>query len=375
MSHDGPSNRAVVRIVLVVAATLVALYLVYLLRKPITWIVVAGFIALAAATPVAWLSRRMRRGFAIAIVYIGIVLTPVLVAAVIVPPLVTEANNLVREVPNYVQDLRDFVDKNQRLRELEQDYNITEKLQEEAAKLPGKLGNAAGVLSDIGLGVVNSLFALITVLILSVFMLGSGGRFVDRTIRSRPANQQAMLRRGADRIGAAVSNYVAGALGQAVIAGVTAWIVLTILGVPYAPALALIMGLLDLIPLVGATLGAIAIGVVTLFNDFPLDTAIWAIWSIVYQQLENTVIQPRIQSAAVQVHPFAVLVAVLFGSTLFGVLGALLAIPVAAAIQISIREYKAYQAAVNAESIQPPPPQPGDATTGPDGPAPAPAPS
>ena len=99
------------------------------------------------------------------------------------------------------------------------------------------------------------------------------------------------------------------------------------------------MFLLDLVPLVGATLGAIMVGIVTLFNDFPTATIVWAIWSIVYQQIENTVIQPRIQARAVNVHPFVVLVAVLFGSTLFGVLGALVAIPVAAAIQIAVREY------------------------------------
>ena len=98
------------------------------------------------------------------------------------------------------------------------------------------------------------------------------------------------------------------------------------------------MFLLDLVPLVGATLGAIIVGVVTLFSDFPVDTIIWVIFSVIYQQVENTVIQPRIQARAVAVHPFVVLVSVLFGSTLFGVLGALLAIPVAAAIQITIRE-------------------------------------
>jgi predicted PurR-regulated permease PerM len=87
----------------------------------------------------------------------------------------------------------------------------------------------------------------------------------------------------------------------------------------------------------------VIVGVVTLFSDFPTDTIIWAVFSIVYQQVENTVIQPRIQSRAVAVHPFVVLVSVLFGSTLFGVLGALLAIPVAAAIQIAIREFAAFR--------------------------------
>ena len=96
-------------------------------------------------------------------------------------------------------------------------------------------------------------------------------------------------------------------------------------------------------PLVGATLGAILVGIITLFNDFPTDTIIWVIWSIVYQQVENNIIQPRIQARAVQVHPFVVLMSVLFGSTLFGVLGALLAIPVAAAIQISIIEYNRFR--------------------------------
>ena len=114
---------------------------------------------------------------------------------------------------------------------------------------------------------------------------------------------------------------------------------LLILGVPFALPLAVIVFLLDLVPLVGATLGAILVGIVTVFSDFPVDTIIWAIYAIIYQQVENNIIQPRIQARAVQLEPLIVLISVLFGSTLFGVLGALLAIPVAASIQITIREY------------------------------------
>jgi predicted PurR-regulated permease PerM len=138
---------------------------------------------------------------------------------------------------------------------------------------------------------------------------------------------------------------VAGALAQATVAGVTAFIVLSILGVPFATALAALIFVLDLIPLVGATIGAIVVAVVTVFNDFPADTIIWVIYSIVYQQVENNVIQPRIQSRAVNVHPFVVLLSVLFGATLFGVLGALLAIPLAATLQIATREYLRYREA------------------------------
>jgi predicted PurR-regulated permease PerM len=367
LSGDGPSIRAILRVVLVVVVVVLGLYMAYILRKPLTWIVIAGFIAIAVSGPIRWLQGRgAPRGLAIAGVYVGLILTPVLVGAVLVPPIVTEANNLAENVPAYAADIQEFVRDNKRLRDLEADYDITGQLQEQAAKLPAKLGGAAGVLSDIGLGLVNSLFAGITILILSVFMVGSGGRWLDRTIRQRPEAQQPMLRRTAEHIGAAVGSYCAGALGQALIAGITAWIVLSILGVPYAPALALIVALLDLVPLVGASLGAVVVGIVTLFSDFPTDTLIWAAWSVAYQQIENTVIQPRIQSKAVQVAPFAVLVAVLFGSTLFGVLGALLAIPFAAAIQITLREYRAYRTLAREAAIAAPGTGP---TTPPAGPA------
>ena len=116
---------------------------------------------------------------------------------------------------------------------------------------------------------------------------------------------------------------------------------------PTPSALALIIALLDLIPLVGATVGAFLVGLVTIFNDFPTATIVWVIWSIIYQQIENTVIQPRIQSHTVKVQPIVVLIAVLFGSSLFGVLGALLAIPAAATIQICIREYRQYRSALD----------------------------
>jgi predicted PurR-regulated permease PerM len=137
----------------------------------------------------------------------------------------------------------------------------------------------------------------------------------------------------------AVGNYVAGALAQATVAGITTFIVLKILGVPFAAALAVVVFFFDLIPLVGATIAAIIVGIVTVFVNFPTATIVWAIWAVIYQQLENNVIQPQIQRRAVDVHPFVVLVSVLFGSALFGVPGALLAIPVAASAQIAALEW------------------------------------
>ena len=138
------------------------------------------------------------------------------------------------------------------------------------------------------------------------------------------------MRKALEHMGKAVGAYVGGVIAQATVAAVLAYIVLIILGVPFAAALAIIIFFADLVPLIGATIGAVIVGVVTVFADFPTATIVWAIYSIIYQQVENTLIQPQIQKRAVNVHPFIVLVAVLFGSTLLGVLGALVAIPIAA---------------------------------------------
>ena len=336
----GPAPRAVVRTTVIVLGVMLALYVIYLLRKPITWVVIAAFIAIAISGPINALDRRIhRRGLAVTAVYLALVLLPLGLLALIVPPMARQGAALGRDLPGYASQATETIRSNATLRGLEQDFNLTEKIQEQAGKLPAKIGDAAGILGHVGVSLVNSIFALVTILILSVFLVGSGRRWVDAAITLYPPPQAARLRRTVERIGAAIGAYVAGALAQATIAGVTAFIVLSILGVPFAAALAVLVAAFDLIPLVGATIGAVVVGVVTLFSDFPTATIVWTIWSVVYQQIENTLIQPQIQRRAVDVHPFVVLVAVLCGSTLFGVLGALLAIPLAASVQIVIREF------------------------------------
>jgi predicted PurR-regulated permease PerM len=362
------------RVVAVVMVAALAVYVLYLLKKPIGWLVLAAFIAIAVSGPVALLEKRLRRGLSIAIVYVGVIMIPVLIGAVLVPPLVEQANNLATNAPQYARDLTNTVQNNKTLHNLDQKYDLTAKIREQAANLAGKVGDAAGVLADVGAGIVSSIFAGVTILILSIFMVGAAPRWRRAFVRLQPHSRAKALNRMFDRTGNAVGGYVRGAALQALIAGVSSWVVLEILGVPYPVALALIIFLLDLVPLVGATLGAVIVGLVTLFTDFPTATIVWGIWSVIYQQIENTVIQPRIQSRAVQVEPFVVLVAVLFGSTLFGVFGALLAIPAAATIQIAIYEYSLYRRErleldPDEESpADPPPPDPA-------GPPPAPAPA
>jgi predicted PurR-regulated permease PerM len=344
------ATRTVVRTVLIVITAVLTLYVLYLLRKPISWLIIAAFIAVAAAGPVNALQRWMKRGFAIVLVYLSIVLIPIGLGALLIPPLVNQVGNLASNAPSYVQDVKNYVDKNETLRNINQKYDITDKLEEEAGKLAaGKLGDAAGVLRDIGFRLVSSIFAGVTIFILSIFMVAAGPRWLHRFIEMQRPEHAERIERTLRRIANAVGNYVGGALLQATIAALTSFVVLTLLGVPFAGPLAVVIFVFDLIPVVGATIAAFLAALVTVVVDFPLTTIIWVVFAIVYQQVENYLIQPQIQRRATEIEAFVVLVAVLFGSTLFGIIGALLAIPTAASIQIAIHEYSLYRADLRAE--------------------------
>jgi predicted PurR-regulated permease PerM len=285
----------------------------------------------------------MPRGLAIGTVYLALLGVIVALGLLLIPPIVSQVNKLADHAPKYAQDVQDYVKKNKKLRKLEDDYNITDKLQTESEKLPEKLGGAAGLLKDIGFGIVNSVFALVTILVLTAFMLGSGPRWRESFLSLQPPDRRERIGRILDRMSSAVSSYVIGAFTVSLIDGLAAFVMLTILGVPFAAPLAIVMGVMSLIPLVGATIGAVIVGIVTAFSDFPTDTIVWVIYAVAYQQFENNLIQPQVQKRTVRVHPFVVLVSVLCGATLLGVLGALVAIPVAASIEILVKEWWRYR--------------------------------
>ena len=333
------SVRSILRVVVTVVASALALVLIYLLRSPLSWLFYALFLSVAVSVPVNRLSRRMRRGSAIGIVYVGVILIPIIIGLILVPPVVRGASDLVTSLPAYVQDLNETIADSDKLQQANENFGLTDKLDSLAASAASSLDDAALALADIGAGVVGSIFSIFTILVMAMFMSARGENWMDTFLATRPEHEAVALRRAFSRMVTAISGYVGGALAQATVAGFAAFIMLEILGVPGPLALALVIALVDLIPMVGATLGAIVVGIVTLFTDFPTATIIWTIFAIVYQQFENYVVQPRIQSKAVQLDPFLIVIAALFGGTLFGVVGALLAIPVAASIQIVIREY------------------------------------
>lgn len=336
-----PTFRAIFRVVTVVVVSALSLYLIYRLRQPIGWLLAAAFIAVAVTPPVNRLSKHMPRGAAIALIYVVVLIgVPVGMGALLVPPMVDQSTQLAQDLPRYAQEVTDFVERNDRLRELDAKYDITGSLEEQASQVPKHVGDAAKVLTNIGLGLVSSIFALVNILILSIFMLLGGRGWVNGFIGLRPVAEREHLRRTLEQTAKAISGYVQGALLIGVIAGVQTLIVLSILGVPFAGALAVVAGVASLIPLIGATIAAVLIGLIVLVTKSLTAVIIWAVWAIIYQQLENNIVQPQVQKRTVSVQPIVVLIAVLFGSTLLGIGGAIVAIPAAAAIQITIAEWR-----------------------------------
>jgi predicted PurR-regulated permease PerM len=335
VSAAGPSTRTIVRIVVTVALTLALLYLLYLVRSTLVLLFIAVFLAIALGPPVGFINRLgVPRALSIFAVFLVIAAAIFGVGLLIVPPVVDQVSSLSDDIPRYVKDLS----KNKQYRKYDEKYDISRKLNEQAKKLPSKLGSAASELSSITVNVFSKVVALVTVLTMTFFLLLDGERIAGFFLRLRGPEKEARYRVIAADIYKSTAGYVAGNLLISVIAGVTAYLTLTILGVPFAAPLAVLMAFLDLIPLVGATLGGVAIAIVTLFNDFPTSTIVWLIVFVVYQQVENNVIQPVVYRRTVNVAPLIVIVAILIGSSLLGILGALVAIPVAAAVQIVLRD-------------------------------------
>jgi predicted PurR-regulated permease PerM len=296
---------------------------------------IAIFLSVALGPAVDRIKRlKLPRAASILGVFLGMFLAIFLIGLIVVPPIVNEVEAFAGDVPNYITDIRS----NKTLREYDDKYKITKKLEEQAKNLPSKLGQAAGALQAVTVGVFSTVIQLVTVLTITFFLLLDGGRIVNFALAQVRPEHQDRVRQVAADIYSATGGYVAGALALATAAGLSTYIVLSILGVPFAVPLAVLMAFFDLIPLVGSTIGGVLVGVVTVFGDFPGDTIIWVIYVIAYQQVENSVFQPFVYRRAVNLHPLAVITAILIGSNLLGVLGALVAIPIAAAIQIALKD-------------------------------------
>jgi predicted PurR-regulated permease PerM len=324
--------RAILTVVGVLLAAAVALRVIWVTRSVIIWILIALFLAMALNPAVDVLVRRgMRRGAAVAIVFVGAILVVIAIVATFVPTLIGEVNDLADAVPGYIDDLTRG---RGRLGFLERDYHIVEKAREaiEKSGAAGILGLSSTALS-ITKSILNAVIAIVTIAFLTLFMLLEGPTWVERFYGLLSDEKQLRWRRVGGEIYRTVGGYVTGNLAISLIAGIASAGVLLVLGVPYAVALGLVVGLLDLIPLAGATIAAVIVSAVGFLHSTTAGIVL-IVFFVVYQQFENHVLQPLVYGRTVQLSPLVVLISVLLGAELAGIIGALGAIPIAGSIQV-----------------------------------------
>jgi predicted PurR-regulated permease PerM len=345
-------SRTVLRILGIAIAVAVVLEVVWISRHVLTWVAIAVFLALALDPLVCWIERRGRipRAPAIAVAYLLVAIVIVGVGATFVPKLVSEVNGFVQALPGYVHDLTHG---RGRLGFLERKYHIVEKVREQvekggASRLLGLSGAALAITKS----VITIIVASITIVFLTFFMLLEGRAWVERFYALLPERSRPRWRRVGGDVYRTVGGYVTGNLLISLIAGVSATVVLLLMGVPYAVALGLLVALLDLIPLAGATVAGIVVVGISFLHSVPAGIVL-LVFIVVYQQLENHFLQPVIYGRTVQLSPLTVLIAVLVGAELAGILGALAAIPVAGTIQVIVRDMLAQRRSPVSEAQAP----------------------
>jgi predicted PurR-regulated permease PerM len=330
--------RTILSVIGIVLAVAVVLELLWISRHVVTWILISVFLTLAINPAVQWLLAHgvRRRGLAVAIAYFGVLLALAAVGALFIPTLVDQVNKLVDAIPGYVDDITKG---RGRLGFLETKYHIVEKVRDAlknngAHKILGFSSTALAITKS----VLTIIAGVVTIAFMTFFMLLEGPAWVDRAFAAVPAHQQARYRAVGHDVYRTVGGYVTGNLAISLVAGVSSWIVLFALGVPYSVALGLLVAILDLIPLAGATIAAILVATVAFLHGVTAGIVV-IVFFVVYQQIENHLLQPLVYGRTVQLSPLAVLIAVLIGAEIAGVLGALAAIPVAGAIQVVLRDW------------------------------------
>jgi predicted PurR-regulated permease PerM len=332
--------RTILVSALVLVGVAVVLWIMWVSRRVLIWTFVSVFLAIAMSPAVEALQRRGlgRRGAAAAVVYLVVLGAIVALGALIIPTLIQQVNDFVEAVPGYVQDLTRGRGP---LGFLETKYQVVERVEKAVQGDGGGAGRLAGGATaalDVTRSVITFVAGVVTIVFMTFFMLLEGPTWRARLIALLPPDRQPRAEAMAHEISRTIGGYVTGNLLISVIAGVATTLVLLVVGVPFALALGLLVAILDLIPLAGATLAAIIVTLVALTDSVTSGLIVLAFF-VVYQQLENHLLQPIVYGRTVKLSPLVILVSVLIGAEVAGVIGALGAIPVAGTIHIVLVDW------------------------------------
>lgn len=375
-------SRTVFRVVLIallaIAVGLLAREVIGDVAQTLRWLVAAIFLALALAPGVAIVQRislrerQTPRWLAILVVYVVSFAALVFLVLNVIPPMVGEVEEVAKHGPAYVKDLEEWANGSSAFQDLNEKYDLTNTLSEQTAKIPSELGSAAGELEDVSVGLLKNLVSALTVVVLAFFLLLEGPGMLDRFLTWIGGERERRGRRMVAGVYGVVKGYVTINISLAIAAGLFTWGMLELLGVDLAVPLAILMAVCNLIPLIGLTIGGLVVALVAALHGFPESLIIWVAAFLVYQQVQDRVVQPMLYGKAVNVNPLVAVVALLAGAQILGILGALLAIPVAASIGVVFQTLRGDPA--TAGLLQPPEESPPDAGGGP-GAAPSPAPA
>jgi predicted PurR-regulated permease PerM len=329
-----------------VLIVLLAAYGLYVVRSILVLVLIGLFIAISLEPAVQWLiARGLRRALAVSIVVLVTLALFVAFAWSVVPPIINQGGTLIRDLPSY---LRQLSDESRAVREVTDRYHLTERLTAAAGSLPGLLAGGA-------VGFVQRLFGVLgsslTVLVLSIYFMADMPRLRRGVTRGFPQRLRPKVTKVVDVLVDKVGSYMIGNLIVSAFAGVSTFACLELVGVPFALPLAVAVAVTDLIPMIGATLGAAICVTVTVFADgiWPEAVVVLAFF-VAYQQVENYLIAPRVLRNSVDLAAVAVLLVALIGGTVLGLAGAVMAIPLAAAVKVVLTPAVAARDGVSSES-------------------------
>jgi len=330
--------RTILATIGLLLATALLIYIVLQVRQVLTWIVVGAFFAVALYPLVGWVQKRLlggrRRALATFLVFLVVfILLSALIAAFAVP-LVNEGTKLAGQLPQQISDAKAGRGP---IGDLLQRTNALQWVQDNQSKISkfasGLTAPAASVASGFATGIAGTL----TVFVLAYLMVLEGPKVVDGSLNVfRPSTAERIRRVGGD-CAKSVTGYISGNLLISFICGLLTYVVLLVSGVPFAALIALFVGIADLMPLVGATIGGAVAVLAGFIHSIPAGIVV-LVFFVLYQQLENHLLQPLVFARTVKLNPLTVIIAVLIGVELLGILGALLAIPVASMIQVILRD-------------------------------------
>lgn len=344
MNREAIESRTVLRVVAIAILTVAAAALLGLVvvkvETTIRWLITATFLALVLAPAVELVERvriggrRTPRWAAISVTFVVAFIALSFLVLNVIPPMVDEVEQVGTLGPGYVHDAEQWANDNPQFRDLNQQYDLAATLKSQTSQLPGDLSSAAGDLGSFTVSLLKHVVSAVTVIVLAFFLLLEGPGLLDRLLRWVGGERERRGREIAIGIYGVVRGYVTVNLSLAVVAGLFAWGMLEALGVDLAVPLAILVALFDLVPLIGLTIGGIVVALVAALHSFPEALIIWAVAFIAFQQLQDRVVQPLLYGRAVKINPLIAIVVLFAGAQIAGILGALIAIPVAASIAV-----------------------------------------